>query len=219
MIPGRTRSLILWATIPYLLLSGSERATMQTRVYLNGTGARTVEVAANRDREEHIVDWLQRSSIGLDIRTVNETGVTVTKRSSRMAANLDGLGQEIRLQIQDIAQRPLTLYTYYFWHEDLTIEPDAATAVELVGRPQACLDYEIVLPGRVLPDSVSPAGEVEGGKVTWRLPADVPEQQVQATSRAFRWGYLLLVLYILAFIVYRSAVYIDRVLEYRPRKI
>ncbi len=218
----RIHAAIVGAIIPYLLISGSERATLRTTVYLNGSGKRTIEAVTTPDRQTEIARWLRDSGIGSEpVVIVHKPGAdTVTIRRSRVAANFQQLGQQVRLYIQDILQSPLTIYTYYRWSEELEIKWDPATKIELAGQPQAYFNYELSLPGRVLPDTLQPAnGEVDRGKVTWRLSSAVSQYTIQATSRTIRWGYLLLVLYILAFVTYRVAVYIDRMLAYRPRKI
>ena len=74
------------------------------------------------------------------------------------------------------------------------------------------------MPGRILSVNGT-GGRIENGLAVWELAGDQQETILQATSRQVRWGYLLIVIYILAFLAFQAVGFVQRLIKYRPRRI
>lgn len=221
MIRNKTRITALLAAVPYLLLSASENVTFTTIVERDGSGLRQFTASCLDDREEEVTKRIREASAKYDVeRRQVKPGQTVIIRNWR-PAGLDNLPQEegVSLQIADIAQQPLSFFTYYHWSEPVRIEAQTATPMEKEGRSKAVLRYVLQMPGSILPATVSTGGQIADGRVVWELPGDQEETLLEASSRQVRWGYLLITLYVLGFIAFQVVSFTQRVIKNRPRKI
>ncbi len=63
------------------------------------------------------------------------------------------------------------------------------------------------------------AAESEGSTATFALSAEHEAYDISVTSRRVRWGYLAVILYILAFIAYQIATFVVHRARLRPRRI
>ena len=129
---------------------------------------------------------------------------------------MSGTDASASLQITDIIQKPFDVFTEYHWSEQLEIYRETATPIEIVGEEIATLSYKLNMPGKIVKTN---ADGVEGGTAVWELSANVDTYTLEATSRRVRWGYLLLLLYIVGFVVFQVVGYAIRLVRNRPRKI
>lgn len=61
--------------------------------------------------------------------------------------------------------------------------------------------------------------EITGATAVWALSAEYEEYDLTVTSRRVRWGYLAVILYILAFIAYKIIGFLVQRARFRPRRI
>lgn len=89
---------------------------------------------------------------------------------------------------------------------------------ETVSPPQAPSAESAPLPPK---QGAGPslAAESEGSTATFALSAEHEAYDISVTSRRVRWGYLAVILYILAFIAYRIAAFVVHRARVRPRRI
>lgn len=218
----RVSTLGLLAAVPYLLLSASQSVELRTVVELDGSGLRQYTITYEGGRGEEVNKWLQErtSEHARQLGPRREGPLLVINRDWR-AADAEKLpaSGEPSLDMRGIVDNPLSIWTYYRWSEQLEIYRDRATQVETPGAPKAVLEYQLQMPGRVLRDSVSGSGLVEGNTVSWKLSADLANHTLEARSRRVRWGYLLVLIYIVGFIIFQLTRYVAQMMRYRPRKI
>lgn len=210
----RTWSL---AAIPYLLLSSSEQAGIVTHVDPDGSGERLVYARGATARAPEMSRHLQALLPASDWnRTELEAGGERTRlwRDAQLA-DLSRVG-DVQVERTGILHSPLSLFTYHTWKETLTFDRGEATDVEVHGKGLARLTYVVRMPGTVL--SHSPPGEVEGNRVEWTVAAASEPQTLTVESRSVRWGYLLLWIYVLAFVVVKAAAVAPRLARRVRRK-
>lgn len=214
---------LIWsvAAIPYLLLSSSQQAGLVTHVSPDGSGERLAyaRTAAGRQREalKHLGQTLPVSDIR---RAATEAdGQRMLVWLDAHVADLSRLG-EIETSHEGILQQPLSIYTRHTWKETVAFDRGDATEVEVVGKGLAELHYVVRMPGRIT--ATTPPGAVDESKVEWMVRVTPTPQTFTAESVSVRWAYLLLWLYVLAFLITKAIVYGPRVakrIRRRPRKI
>jgi hypothetical protein len=224
--------------IPFLLLTASETAEIKSTVYLDGSAERAVSVEYKPSRHEDLLRELDEALPHPDRRSVRDVGDL--KQASRSVIWGSPNEQEgISLRVSDVLQEPLSLYTIYQWEEQVELPSASATAAELADPSRAAFTYTVEMPGKITHTSVRhtettvplPEGEekpsasslasavVEANSASWALTGEYQGYTLSATSRRVRWGYLAVVLYVLAFIVYRIAAFINHRARTRPRRI
>lgn len=218
----RTQALI-WsvAAIPYLLLSSSQQAGLITHVSPDGSGERLAYARTAVGRQPEVVKHLGRTLPVSDIRrAVSEAdGRRVLVWRDAHVADLQRVG-DIETTHEGILRRPMSIYTTHTWKETLTFDRGDATEVEVVGRGLAELHYVVRMPGRIT--TTHPAGAVDESKVEWMVKVTPTPQTFTAESVSVRWAYLLLWLYVAAFLITKAVAYGPRVakrVRRRPRKI
>ncbi len=212
-------AISMLAAVPYLLLSASQDVRLTTVVNWDGSGLRQYAVSCLKDRKDEVGSRLVERSRDFDQERWQEKGPVLTITRDWRPANLAGEVPGSSLHLSGIVQKPLSIFTHYRWSEELEIYRDTATEVETFGEEIALLDYELKMPGRVLPDTVSTNGKARGGTVTWELSGDADQYTLAATSRRVRWGYLLFLVYVVGFIAFQVVHYTAQVIRNRPRRI
>ncbi len=211
---------ILLAAVPYLLLSTSQSVTFTTIVERDGSGLRQFVASCLEDREGDVTKRIREASPHYDVehRQIGP-GQTAIIRNWR-PTGLDKLTEKgVSLQITDIAQQPLSLFTYYDWSEQIEIYRETATEVETEGEKKAVLRYILQMPGTILPQTLSAGGQIENGRAVWELTGDEEQYTLKAQARKVRWGYLLILIYVLGFIIFQLVSYTERRIKNRPRRI
>ncbi len=215
-------AISMLAAVPYLLLSASQDVRLTTVVNWDGSGGREYVVSYEPGRADEVHDWLREHTSGRarQSRPRSEGPVLTINRSWR-EANAEKLADQAQpsLRMAGIIENPLSIWTYYRWSEELEIYRDRATEVETLGAQKALLHYQLKMPGRVLPDTVSAKGKAQGDTVTWELSGDADQYTLAATSRRVRWGYLLFLVYVVGFIAFQVVHYTAQAIRNRPRKI
>ena len=210
----------LLAAVPYLLLSTSQSVTFTTIVERDGSGMRQFSASCLEDREADVTKRIREARPHYDVeRRQVGPGQAVIIRNWR-PPQLDKLHEEgVLLQITDIAQRPFSIFTNYEWSEQLKIYRQPAPEVETRGQEIAVLRYVLQMPGTILDKELSLGGRVENGRAVWELTGDKDEYTLKARSRQVRWGYLLILIYILGFVIFQVVSFMERRIKHRPRKI
>lgn len=211
-------ALGLAAAVPFLLLHQANEVRLLTRIERDGSGLRMYWCQGNPDRLTEVRTRLHEASPDFEEerkRLTNE-GFVISRswRPHTLAVMPD-----VRLEISDIAQNPLSLYTTYTWEEKIAIYADTATPSEQLAAGGTKLVYIVRMPGKVDEVSVSPPATTEGGTVTWVLTADNSEYQLRATSKALRWDLLLLCLYVIAVVIWKGGGFVLGELRRKPRRI
>ena len=220
VVHRRTPVVAMLAAVPYLLLSASQSVQLRTVVNLDGSGLRQYAVACLPDRTKEVQKRLLERTGDFDHQSWQRQGqnlvVTRDWRPANLAAAATDLDAATTLEIADIVQKPLSIFTEYRWSEQLEIYRETATDVETFGEEIATLSYKLNMPGRVI---ASNADRTDGGSAVWELSANVDRYTLEATSRRLRWEYLLLLLYVVGFVVFHVVGYGTRLVRNRPRKI
>ncbi len=216
----RPSVIAMLAAVPYLLLSASQSVQLTTTINLDGSGLRQYVVACVPDRTKEVQKRLLEQTADFDHQSWQRKGpdrvVTRDWRPANLAKAVTAPDAAASLQITDIIQKPFDVFTEYHWSEQLEIYRETATDVETFGEEIATLSYKLNMPGKIVKTN---ADDVEGGAAVWELSANVDTYTLEATSRRVRWGYLLLVLYIVGFVVFQVVGYATRLVRNRPRKI
>lgn len=217
----RPSVIAMLAAVPYLLLSASSQSVqLTTTINLDGSGLRQYVVACAPDRTKEVRKRLLERTGDFDRQSLRREGpnlvITRDWRPANLAKAVTAPDAAASLQITDIIQKPFDVFTEYHWSEQLEIYRETATKIEIVGEEIATLSYKLNMPGKIVKTN---ADGVEGGAAVWELSADVDTYTLEATSRRVRWGYLLLVLYIVGFVVFQVVGYATRLVRNRPRKI
>jgi hypothetical protein len=221
----RLRPAWLLTAVPFALLVNSAQVHMTLQIERDGSTRRIIAADTAPYFKNQVPKWINDVQAGCswDRTWKSDTGTTYFyARDFRCQSPADS-GVNSQLTISDVFQNPLWPYTVYTWREEVTFsylyESDPAAA----GAAGKELVYEIAMPGVVTDASVQPSkgssAEVEAGGAVFKLDASQPTVTVEATSQRVRWGYLVLVAYILAFVVVKVFVAVGRTLRLKPRKI
>ena len=214
--------IAMLAAVPYLLLSASQSVQLRTTVNLDGSGMREYAVSYDPDRHLEVRRRLLEATLRFDheYEPGEGRGNTIVRdwRPANLAKAVTAPDAAASLQITGIVQKPFSIFTWYRWSEQLEIYRETATDIETFGEEIATLSYQLNMPGKIM-NSQTNADSVEGGAAIWELSADVDTYTLEATSRRLRWGYLLLVFYVVGFVVFQAVSYLTRLVRNRPRKI
>jgi len=218
----RPSVIAMLAAVPYLLLSASQSVQLTTTINLDGSGLRQYTVSFDQARDPEVPKYLREATRGFDRpRRRKEAGrVVITRdwRPANLAKAVAAPDAAASLQITDIIQKPFDVFTEYHWSEQLEIYRETATPIETVGEEIATLSYKLNMPGKIVKTRPN-ADSFEEGAAVWELSANVDRYTLEATSRRLRWGYLLLLLYVVGFVVFQVVGYGTRLVRNRPRKI
>ena len=216
----RPSVIAMLAAVPYLLLSASQSVQLTTTIDLDGSGLRQYVVTFVADRTKEVRKRLLEPTGDFDRQSLRREGpnlvITRDWRPANLAKAVTAPDAAASLQVTDIIQKPFDVFTEYHWSEQLEIYRETATDVETYGEEIAALSYKLNMPGKII---ASNAARTDGGTAVWELSANVDTYTLEATSRRVRWGYLLLVLYIVGFVVFQVVGYATRLVRNRPRKI
>lgn len=218
----RTPVVAMLAAVPYLLLSASQSVQLTTTINLDGSGLRQYTVSFEQARDPEVPKYLREATRDFDRpRRRKEAGrVVITRdwRPANLARAVTDPDAAASLRITDIIRKPLAVFTEYHWSEELRIYRKTATDVETAGEEIATLSYRLNMPGKIVKTRPN-ADSFDRGAAVWELSANVDTYTLEATSRRLRWGYLLLLLYIVGFVVFQVVGYGTRLIRNRPRKI
>jgi len=218
----RPSAIVMLAAVPYLLLSASQSVKLSTTVNLDGSGLRQYTVTCVPDRTKEVQKRLLEGTTDFDRQSRQREGanlvVTRDWRPADLAEVVTAPEAAASLHITDIIQKPFDVFTEYHWSEQLEIYRETATDVETFGQEIAALRYELKMPGKIVQTKPN-ADSFDRGAAVWELSANVDTYTIEATSRRLRWGYLLLLLYIVGFVIFQVVGYVTRLVRNRPRKI
>ena len=218
----RPSAVVMLAAVPYLLLSASQSVKLSTIVNLDGSGLRRYTVTCVADRTKEVQKRLLEQTADFDHQSWRREGanlvVTRDWRPANLAKAVTDPDAVASLQVTDIIRKPFSVFTEYHWSEQIEIYRETATDVETFGEEIAGLRYELKMPGKIVQTKTN-ADSIEQGAAVWELSANTDTYTIEATSQRLRWGYLLVILYILGFIGYQVIRYAARLVRNRPRKI
>jgi hypothetical protein len=208
----------LMAAVPLLLLTQGEDVRLVTRLDLDGAGMRVAYATGSSDRLEDVRTRLREASPGFDDEKLQAEGghftLTRTWRGNSMMAMPDA-----KLDIKDVVQEPLSIYSTYTWNETVKIYRDTATEAEKLGAQAAKLTYVLEMPGTVDQATVSPQATVTGGRIEWTLTGDQEQYTLTATSKRLRWDVLLVCLYVIGVLVGGALQFTTRRARNKPKRI
>jgi hypothetical protein len=93
--------------------------------------------------------------------------------------------------------------------------PEAAATPPEASAPAAALAAPTAGP----PTGPPQDAELSGSSATWKLTAAHDQYEITVTSRRWRWGYFLTLLYLLAFVAYRLTDYLLHRASLKPKRI
>ncbi|MCE5218900.1 hypothetical protein LLH03_17940 [bacterium] len=203
------------AAVPYLLLSASQQAGVITHLNPDGSGERLVYARGAVGRGSELDKYLTRALPGAEFcRQSSEGGNYLTWRDTN-TANLAKVSQA-EVTNMGILQSPFSIFSTHVWKEALTFDRGDATEVEVHGQELAQFHYIVRMPGTIT--TSTPPGKVEGNRVEWEAKIGPEPQTFTVESRTVRWAYLILWIYVLAFVVTKCIAVAPRVLAKVRRK-
>jgi hypothetical protein len=208
----------LLAAVPLLLMTQAEDVRMLTHIDLDGSGMRMAWASGSTDRLDGVRTRMREASPGdYQEKARVEGGKFILTRSWRGHTLLTG--PDVKLDVKDVVQEPLSLHTTYTWAETVKIYRETATESERLGAQAAKLIYTLEMPGTVDGMTVSPAASVEGDRIVWTLTGNKDEYTLTATSRRLRWDVLLVCLYVAAVVAGGIGQFTVRRARNRPKRI
>lgn len=219
----RQRGLL--AAVPFALLANSSLTVLTLTVEPDGSAHRQISVVAAPYFRDQVPGWARdvRADTDWDMAwTVTRESDFIYNRDARVPA-LPQSGDTAALTITDVFQNPLSIYTTYHWREVVSysyLYESDPTAAQAVGKS---LIYEVTMPGTVTDASVTPAtgssAKSEGRKATFELDVSQGQQTIEIEASRPRWGYMLVLAYILAYVIYCVTRLVMHRLRIQPRKI
>jgi len=200
MKPRLHGNILMYAAIPFLLMTGSQEAGIITHVSPDGSGERLVYARTAADRVPETQKYIQTTlPVAAIERVKDESGQKLVWRDTQ-AANLANVA-EAEFGVMNVIQKPFSFFTTYSWKEKVSFDPGSVTDAEKVGLDKVKLDYIVQMPGKVT--NVTPAGETTGNQAEFKL--DVSEDPVEVTveAQSLRWPWILVWAWIIGYIVYR----------------
>ncbi|MEA3400829.1 MAG: hypothetical protein U9R79_06220 [Armatimonadota bacterium] len=207
----RTSALI---AIPFALLFHADRVVVSTTVYSDLSGVRRVHTEGNSTYAPELRRWIGRMTPGFETDRVRRTGDTIEVSRSTQRNNL-GAPDDVQAQALDVVQKPLSLVTEYQWRE--TIALNYVTEEEREVQPLDEFEYRLVMPGRIT--QASPAASIDGRTAVWKLSTKEPEYEVSAAAVSWRWDIIVLLVYVVGYLAYRTTAFLVHRARLRPRKI
>lgn len=218
------QGVLLLATVPFALLANSAQVSMTLKIERDGGALRQIAATAAPYFREQLPKWVNDVQAGGNWdHTWQDTGASSYTYMRDYRTNNANYSDQGRLTIVDVLQNPLSIFTTYTWKETINFahlyETDIPAALA-VGKK---LQYTVVMPGTVVDSAIQPASgssvNNEGHAAVFALAAGEPTETITVTSQKVRWGYLLIVIYILAWIALEIVQVVGRQLRRRPRKI
>jgi len=238
----------LLAVVPFLLLSSSQSVRVRTVVYLDGTVRREIVADFLRDRQPDVLTELRRALPEADEHKLGAAGEgleaawsVIVGQPQSLQATLQSLGiagQPLSLvsyytwtetvQIPsdtatavEKANPALASFDYEItmpgWIRQAQATPKASAATEAAQQP-GTTGAATATPAPAAPaSSVQP--QINGATAKFTLSAAYPQYDLTVSSWRLRWGYLLTLLYILAFLAYRIAAFVVHRARLRPKRI
>jgi hypothetical protein len=218
-------------TVPFALILNGEQAVFTTQIYSDGTGLRQIRAEAHSYFRDSLDDWTGDVEAGgkWQRRWQRDSTARSTTTISRnfISSQLQPSGSGSHLQIQDVAQNPMSLYTTYTWTEKVEIKHLSAANPEEARAGGHYLLYHAIMPGRISEAAARPSSgpgipapsTIMGNGVVLMLDAAHPEHTVTITAHRFRWGPLAIVLYVALFVVYQIGGFALRRARSRPKRI
>lgn len=222
------RLLTLFTAIPFALMANTWQVHMTLHVEPDGSALRQITADASpyfrsSRADEGLPKWVNDVQGGgrwdMEWRTDTPTSFRYT-RDMRLPA-VDRPKDTSQLTIVDVVSNPMSLYTTYTWHEEVNFVYHSETDPSAANAAGKELTYRVEMPGTVTDASIQGGGssETERNCAVFKVSADTAEHTITVTAQRLRWGYLLLVLYIVAFVAYQVLTALGRAASRRPRKI
>ncbi|MEN6302001.1 MAG: hypothetical protein ABFD96_04710 [Armatimonadia bacterium] len=222
------RLLTLFTAIPFALMSNTWQVHMALRVENDGSALRQITADASpyfrsSRSDEGLPKWVNDVQAGgqWDMEWRTDTPTSFRYARDMRLPSVDRASDSGQLSIVDVVSNPLSLYTTYTWHEEVNFVYHSETDPSAAGATGKELIYRVEMPGTVTDASIEGGGssETEANHAVFKVSADTAEHAITVTAQRLRWGYLLLVLYIVAFIAYQVLTALGRAASRRPRKI
>lgn len=216
--------IILLATIPFWLVSNSSQVGMNLKIERDGGALRQIVATAHPELKSYLPAWVNKVQAGRPWEMSWQQGGTNAYTHIRDFRTQDAnYGDQGQLTVVDVAQNPFSIFTTYTWNEKINFaylyESDPLSAAAAAMQ----LKYKVEMPGTVTDASIQPSKgssvETEGRTATFSIAASEPAATITVTSSRLRLGYLLIVIYVLAWIALEVFQVVGRHLRRRPRKI
>lgn len=218
-----SRGLLLLAAVPFTLLLNSSHVGMGLRIERDGGALRQICVSGTPYFSRQFPPWVADVRAGRPWDGQWRRAGASEYVYSRDFRTQDANYSDGRLSIVDVFQNPLSLYTTYTWTEDIKFTYAYAGDAAMATAAGKHLQYKVRLPGTVTEASVMPAKgstvESEGPDAVFSLAADQEQVKLTVTGARLRWGYLLIVAYVVAWVAVEVLRVVGRQLRRRPRKI
>jgi len=206
------------ATIPFVLFLNSDRVTVTTRFYGDGSGIRQLQAEGVTVHKKQMLDSMPKAWPGFDseCRPASDNRVEVS-----YSAQVHDLGvlPDVEAGALDIVQHPLSLQTRYELTEKLQVEFTRRDDRDPGYADQSTLEYRLEMPGTI---TNAQGATIHGKVAVWMLNArEVAEQgyEVRASAVAWRWDVIVTLVYVLGYLTYRILGALAHRARLRPRKI
>lgn len=218
------QSTLLLATIPFALLANTSQVAMNLTVDRDGGALRQIAATSAPYYGKELPKWVNDVQAGAKWdRAWSQVGTDSYTYMRDCRTNNANYSDQGLLTIADVLQSPLSIYTTYTWKETINFAHLYESDYPAAAAAEKKLQYTVVMPGTVTDSQVQPS---RGSKVTneghsaiFSLAAAEPSATITVTAQKIRWGYLLIVIYILAWIALEIVQIVGRQLRRRPRKI
>ena len=218
------QGIMLLATVPFWLVSNSSQVWMGLTVERDGGALRQIAATVHPELRRELPTWVNKVAAGhpWDAKWQSGDGSSFSYMRDFRTQNAN-YGEAGQLTITDVLQNPLSLYTKYTWTEKIDFSYLYATDAAAAEAAKLQLKYVVRMPGTVLEASAQPAlgssVENQGGEATFAISAAEPSTTITVTSSKVRWGYLLVVIYVLGWITLEVFQLLAKLARRRPRKI
>jgi len=175
---------MLFTAIPFALLVNSSSVHMSLQVERDGSARRLISVETSPYFKGQVSKWVGDVQAGRpwDRTWRRDSGTTYSYARDYRTQALNSQSVNGHLEIEDVFQNPLSVFTTYTWQEEVTfgyLYDSDRTAAQAA---QTQVVYEVVMPGQVtdatvreskpsrtgLPPSWAPVRERRGPVLWWR---------------------------------------------------
>ncbi|MHB8996534.1 MAG: hypothetical protein ACYC63_14915 [Armatimonadota bacterium] len=216
--------IILLATIPFWLISNSSQVSMDLKIERDGGALRQIVATVHPELRRDLPAWVGKVQAGRPWDMVwQQSGTNSYTYMRDFRTQNANYGDQGKLTIVDVFQNPFSIFTTYTWTEKVNFaylyetDPLSAAAASME------LKYKVDMPGTVTDASVQPSKgssvNTEDDSATFTISASEPTATITVTSSRLRWGYILIVVYVLGWIALEVFQVVGRHLRRRPRKI
>lgn len=232
--PPRIRPLTMrlaafMLTVPFALALNTNQVTVTTKVYRDGSGMRKVAAQAQEYFSDALPRWTRDVEAGVPwqrySRSTSKAQSSLSVTRDFVTSNMDRAGGQDALQIVDVFQKPLAIYTTYTWSERVKLEYHYESNPDEARAGDHTMDYVVQMPGTITSATHQPttSGRQQvsqsGRQVTFTFDASESEHRVNVEARRVRWEYLAIAAWLLLFIIVSGVRFVIRRRRTRPKRI